>query len=72
MKEIKAYKVDIQVFGHTEVDEIVPLTGNTAIPINVSFISPRFSMQALYIEGNKFYRALGSGGRVLILSMDQK
>lgn len=67
----KAYKVDIQVFGHTEVDEIVPLTGNTAIPINVSFISPRFSMQALYIEGNRFYRALGSGERVLILSMDK-
>lgn len=63
----KFFNVDFQVFGHTEVDSISPKYNNSVIPIDVSFNSPRIPMQALYIEGNKFYRALGNGNKILIL-----
>lgn len=61
--------VKVQVFGHTEVDHIVPTYNGNAIPINVSFSSPRYTMEALYIEGDKFYRVIRSGERVYLFSL---
>ena len=73
VEEINTYlNVQVQVFGHTEVDLVSPLFNERVIPINVPFASPRISMQALYIEDGRFFRALRSGEKVFLFSKSKK
>jgi len=71
--EINSYfDVNVQVFGHTEVDQVTPSYENMVIPINVPFASPRISMQALFIQDGKFYRARRNGEREYLFSKSKK
>ena len=66
------YNVSVQVFGHTEVDQVAPTYDNKVIPINVPFASPRVSMQALYIHNGMFYRAQRNGEKVYLFTVGNK
>ena len=63
--------VSVQIIGHTEVNQIEPSYGGSVIPIDVSFASPQVSIQGLYIEADKFYRALRDGNKVFLFSISK-